>query len=72
MLIVPHSVLPPPPPRYTVPIAYAAGAANGMAVPIIETNNVISHPEGGCPLQVGEGKHFICALINIRLTNPPF
>lgn len=26
-----------------------------MAVPIIETNNVIRHPEGGCPLQVGEG-----------------
>jgi hypothetical protein len=26
-----------------------------MAVPIIETNNIIKHPEGGCPLQVGEG-----------------
>lgn len=49
------SVLPPPPPRYTIPVAYAAGAANGMAVPVIETNNTISHPEGGCPLQVGEG-----------------
>lgn len=50
-----RSVLPPPPPRYSVPIAYAAGASNGMAVPIIETNNIVSHPEGGCPLQVGEG-----------------
>jgi catabolite repression protein CreC len=50
-----YSVLPPPPPRYSIPIAYAAGAANGMAVPIIETNNVIKHPEGGCRLQVGEG-----------------
>ena len=49
------SVLPPPPPRYTIPVAYAAGAANGMAVPVVETNNIISHPEGGCPLQVGEG-----------------
>ncbi|KAJ5225870.1 hypothetical protein N7468_007095, partial [Penicillium chermesinum] len=48
------SVLPPPPPRYTIPVAYAAGAANGMAVPVVETNNTISHPEGGCPLQVGE------------------
>lgn len=49
------SVLPPPPPRYSVPIAYAAGASNGMAVPVVETTNIISHPEGGCPLQVGEG-----------------
>jgi hypothetical protein len=49
------SVLPPPPPRYTVPVAYAAGASNGMAVPIVETNNIITHPENGCPLQVGEG-----------------
>lgn len=50
------SVLPPPPPRYTIPVAYAAGAANGMAVPVVETNNTLTHPEGGCPLQVGEGK----------------
>lgn len=49
------SVLPPPPPRYTIPVAYAAGASNGMPVPVVETNNVISHPEDGCPLQVGEG-----------------
>jgi hypothetical protein len=54
-----NSVLPPPPPRYSVPIAYAAGASNGMAVPIIETNNILSHPEGGCPLQVGEGESSI-------------
>ena len=51
-----NSVLPPPPPRYTIPVAYAAGAANGMAVPVVETNNIITHPEGGCPLQVGEGQ----------------
>ena len=51
-----NSVLPPPPPRYTIPVAYAAGAANGMAVPVVETNNTISHPEGGCPLQIGEGE----------------
>lgn len=52
------SVLPPPPPRYTIPVAYAAGAANGMPVPVVETNNILSHPEGGCPLQVGEGSFF--------------
>lgn len=38
-----------------MPVAYAAGAANGMAVPVVETNNILSHPEGGYPLQVGEG-----------------
>lgn len=29
-----------------------------MPVPIVETNNVISHPDDGCPLQVGEGTFF--------------
>lgn len=62
-------VLPPPPPRYTIPIAYAAGAANGMAVPIIETNNVIKHPEGGCPLQVGEGTYEL--VDDLHLATPP-
>lgn len=57
------SVLPPPPPRYSIPVAYAAGAANGMAVPIIETNNVVRHPEGGCPLQVGEGMNLSSQMI---------
>ena len=51
------SVLPPPPTRYTAPVAYAAGASNGMIVPIVETANIISNPEGGCPLQVGEGMY---------------
>ncbi|CRG84081.1 putative catabolite repression protein creC [Talaromyces islandicus] len=62
-------VLPPPPPRYSVPIAYAAGAANGMAVPIIETNNVISHPDDGCPLQVGEGTYEL--VDDLHLATPP-
>lgn len=30
-----------------------------MAVPVVETNNIISNPEGGCPLQVGEGALFL-------------
>ncbi|KKK24651.1 hypothetical protein P175DRAFT_0505159 [Aspergillus ochraceoroseus IBT 24754] len=62
-------VLPPPPPRYTVPVAYAAGASNGMAVPIVETNNIISHPEGGCPLQVGEGTYHLKD--DLHLATPP-
>ncbi|PYI33087.1 putative catabolite repressor protein [Aspergillus indologenus CBS 114.80] len=62
-------VLPPPPPRYTVPVAYAAGASNGMAVPVVETNNIISHPEGGCSLQVGEGTYHLKD--NLHLATPP-
>ncbi|KAH8427747.1 WD40 repeat domain-containing protein [Aspergillus melleus] len=62
-------VLPPPPPRYTVPVAYAAGASNGMAVPVVETNNIISNPEGGCPLQVGEGTYHLQD--NLHLATPP-
>ncbi|OJJ77674.1 hypothetical protein ASPBRDRAFT_166737 [Aspergillus brasiliensis CBS 101740] len=62
-------VLPPPPPRYTVPVAYAAGASNGMAVPVVETNNIISHPEGGCPLQVGEGTYHLRD--DLHLATPP-
>ncbi|KAF7594186.1 hypothetical protein BBP40_009888 [Aspergillus hancockii] len=62
-------VLPPPPPRYTVPVAYAAGASNGMAVPVVETNNIISHPEGGCPLQVGEGTYHLKD--DLHLATPP-
>ncbi|KAL1976160.1 hypothetical protein VTN31DRAFT_2442 [Thermomyces dupontii] len=62
-------VLPPPPPRYQVPVAYAAGATNGMAVPIIETNNIVSQPEGGCPLQVGEGTYEL--VDDLHLATPP-
>ncbi|KAI5286375.1 hypothetical protein KEM54_006837 [Ascosphaera aggregata] len=49
-----YSVIPPPPPRYTLPVAYAAGTVNGMPVPVLETVNVVKHPEGGCDLQVPE------------------
>ncbi|KAE8149826.1 hypothetical protein BDV25DRAFT_140411 [Aspergillus avenaceus] len=67
--LVTIAVLPPPPPRYTVPVAYAAGASNGMAVPVVETNNIISHPEGGCPLQVGEGTYHLKD--DLHLATPP-
>ncbi|EAW06583.1 WD40 repeat domain-containing protein [Aspergillus clavatus NRRL 1] len=40
-----------------------------MAVPVIETNNIISHPEGGCPLQVGEGTYHLKD--NLHLATPP-
>jgi WD40 repeat protein len=52
-----------------VPVAYAAGAANGMAVPVVETNNILSHPEGGCPLQVGEGTYELKD--DLHLATPP-
>ncbi|PGH00998.1 hypothetical protein AJ80_09073 [Polytolypa hystricis UAMH7299] len=64
-----NSVLPPPPPRYAIPIAYAAGAANGLPVPIIETTNILKHPEGGCSLQVGEGTYLLRD--DLHLATPP-
>ena len=38
-----------------VEIGYPPGPSNNVSAPIVETNNVVKHPEGGCPLQVGEG-----------------
>ncbi|KAL4972745.1 catabolite repression protein creC [Aspergillus desertorum] len=40
-----------------------------MAVPIVETNNIISHPEKGCPLQVGEGTYQLQD--DLHLATPP-
>ncbi|KAK2761730.1 ERMES complex Ca(2+)-binding regulatory GTPase gem1 [Arachnomyces sp. PD_36] len=60
---------PPPPPRYQVPIAYAAGAENGLAVQVVETANVIKHPEEGCSLQVGEGTYVLRE--DLHLATPP-
>ena len=37
-------------------MTYGAGTANGAAIPIVETTNQLTNPDGGCPLQVGEGK----------------
>ncbi|KAF3491312.1 uncharacterized protein GIQ15_00829 [Arthroderma uncinatum] len=61
--------LPPPAPRYVNPVAYAAGTSNGLPVPIIEVINVIKHPEGGCPLQVGEGTYELRD--DVHLATPP-
>ncbi|ODH12952.1 hypothetical protein ACO22_07749 [Paracoccidioides brasiliensis] len=63
------SVLPPPPPRYAMPMAYATGTSNGMPVPIVETSNILKHPEGGCSLQVGEGTYVLRD--NLLLATPP-
>ncbi|ESZ96715.1 hypothetical protein SBOR_2859 [Sclerotinia borealis F-4128] len=47
------SVLPPPP-RYPSQAAYNLAVQNGMAAPMVETNNLLKHPEG-LQLLVGEG-----------------
>ncbi|KAG5294170.1 catabolite repression protein creC [Histoplasma ohiense] len=62
-------VLPPPPPRYAMPLAYANGTVNGMPVPIIETSNIIKRPVGGCSLQVGEGTYILRD--DLLLATPP-
>jgi len=50
------SVLPPAP-RYPSQAAYNQAVANGQAAPIIETNNILSHPTGPeYQLVVGEGE----------------
>jgi len=50
------SVLPPPP-RYPSQQAYNLAVANGQAAPMIETNNILSHPTGPeYQLLVGEGQ----------------
>lgn len=47
------SVLPPPP-RYPSQAAYNFAVQNGMAAPMVETNNILKHPEG-LQLLAGEG-----------------
>ncbi|EAS35894.3 catabolite repression protein creC [Coccidioides immitis RS] len=61
--------LPPPPPRYSTPLSYTAGVANGLPVSLIETTNSLTHPEGGCPLQVGEGTYELRD--DVHLATPP-
>jgi ABC-type uncharacterized transport system auxiliary subunit len=51
-----NSVLPPPP-RYPSQAAYNLAVANGQAAPMIETNNILTHPTGPeYQLVVGEGE----------------
>ncbi|PGH11063.1 hypothetical protein AJ79_05105 [Helicocarpus griseus UAMH5409] len=52
-----------------MPMAYATGTVNGMPVPIVETSNLIKHPEGGCSLLVGEGTYVLRD--DLHLATPP-
>ncbi|KKZ60223.1 catabolite repression protein creC [[Emmonsia] crescens] len=52
-----------------MPMAYATGTVNGLPVPIIETTNILKHPEGGCSLQVGEGTYVLRD--DLLLATPP-
>lgn len=51
-----HGSVLPPPPRYPSQAAYNAAVAAGQAAPMIETNNILTHPTGPeYQLLVGEG-----------------
>ncbi|KAI9640644.1 hypothetical protein NHQ30_010944 [Ciborinia camelliae] len=62
-----YSVLPPPP-RYPSQAAYNLAVQNGMAAPMIETNNTLKHPEG-LQLLVGEGTYLLQD--DLHLATPP-
>ncbi|KAF5869087.1 putative catabolite repression protein crec protein [Botrytis fragariae] len=62
-----HSVLPPPP-RYPSQAAYNLAVQNGMAMPMVETNNLLKHPEG-LQLLAGEGTYLLQD--DLHLATPP-
>ncbi|KAK1759492.1 WD40 repeat-like protein [Echria macrotheca] len=60
----------PPPPRYPTPAAYNAAVGTGQAVPMIETNNVLSNPSGPeYQFLVGEGLYVLKE--DLHLATPP-
>ncbi|KAL3422068.1 catabolite repression protein crec [Phlyctema vagabunda] len=60
----------PPPPRYPSQAAYNAAVAAGQAAPMIETNNILSHPTGPeYQLLVGEGTYVLKE--DLHLATPP-
>ncbi|RDW75178.1 catabolite repression protein-like protein creC [Coleophoma cylindrospora] len=60
----------PPPPRYPSQAAYNAAVAAGQAAPMIETNNILSHPTGPeFQLVVGEGTYVLKE--DLHLATPP-
>ncbi|KAF4634430.1 hypothetical protein G7Y89_g3675 [Cudoniella acicularis] len=60
----------PPPPRYPSQAAYNLAVANGQATPMIETNNILSHPTGPeYQLVVGEGTYILRE--DLHLATPP-
>ncbi|KAB8293802.1 hypothetical protein EYC80_009285 [Monilinia laxa] len=58
----------PPPPRYPSQAAYNLAVQNGMAAPMIETNNILKHPEG-LQLLAGEGTYLLQD--DLHLATPP-
>ncbi|RFU35115.1 hypothetical protein B7463_g1243, partial [Scytalidium lignicola] len=59
----------PPPPRYPSQAAYNLAVANGQ-VPMIETNNILTHPTGPeFQLLVGEGTYVLKE--DLHLATPP-
>ncbi|RYP76521.1 hypothetical protein DL771_001755 [Monosporascus sp. 5C6A] len=57
----------PPPPRYPTQAAYNAAVAAGHAVPMIETNNILSNPED--QFLAGEGTYVLKE--DLLLATPP-
>ncbi|KAH8666722.1 WD40-repeat-containing domain protein [Xylariales sp. PMI_506] len=57
----------PPPPRYPTQAAYSAAVAAGHAMPMIETNNILSNPEE--QFLVGEGTYVLKE--DLHLATPP-
>ncbi|KAI1079927.1 WD40-repeat-containing domain protein [Whalleya microplaca] len=57
----------PPPPRYPTQAAYNAAVAAGHATPMIETNNILSHPED--QFLAGEGTYVLKE--DLLLATPP-
>ena len=57
----------PPPPRYPTQAAYNAAVAAGHAIPMIETNNILSNPED--QFLAGEGTYVLKE--DLLLATPP-
>ncbi|CAK7246299.1 MAG: hypothetical protein STHCBS139747_007926 [Sporothrix thermara] len=60
----------PPPPRYPTQMLYNGAYLSGQMVPMIETNNIVTHPTGPeCQFLVGEGLYVLEE--DLLLATPP-
>ncbi|CAK7219279.1 hypothetical protein SBRCBS47491_003792 [Sporothrix bragantina] len=60
----------PPPPRYPTQMLYNGAYLSGQMVPMIETNNILTHPTGpDCQFLVGEGLYVLEE--DLLLATPP-
>ncbi|CAK7200760.1 hypothetical protein SEUCBS139899_003459 [Sporothrix eucalyptigena] len=60
----------PPPPRYPTQMLYNGAYLSGQMVPMIETNNIVTHPTGpDCQFLVGEGLYVLEE--DLLLATPP-